>query len=179
MDFGLPFFFFNYLFGCMQDLVKSFSHVQLFATLWTVAHQAPLSMGFSGQEHWSGVPFPSPGALFLRGIWSTPKASLLPDMQRDAVLWVALSWMMQLLPIPGLCSFPSYFLFSPASKFPLISFANQLIDLSFSNLHLHGLPSTFKELIRIFSQTEVNLVSGKHSGANFKIVIFHCAIIIL
>ena len=36
-----------------------FSHVWLFATLWVVAHQAPLSMGFSKQEYWSGLPFPS------------------------------------------------------------------------------------------------------------------------
>ena len=41
--------------------VQSLSRVQLFATIWTVAHQAPLSMGFSRQEHWSGLPFPSPG----------------------------------------------------------------------------------------------------------------------
>ena len=33
------------------------------ATLWTVAHQAPLSMGFSREEYWSGLPFPSPGDL--------------------------------------------------------------------------------------------------------------------
>ena len=43
--------------------VKSVSNVQLFATLWTVAHQAPLSMGFSRPEYWSGFPFPSPGNL--------------------------------------------------------------------------------------------------------------------
>ena len=43
--------------------VKSLSHVQLFKTLWTVAHQAPLSMGFSRQENWSGLPYPSPGDL--------------------------------------------------------------------------------------------------------------------
>ena len=36
------------------------SHVQLFATPWTVAHQAPLFMGFSRQEYWSGLPLPSP-----------------------------------------------------------------------------------------------------------------------
>ena len=42
--------------------------VQLFATLWTVAHQAPLSMGFSRQEHWGGLPFPSPGDLPDPGI---------------------------------------------------------------------------------------------------------------
>ena len=38
--------------------VKSLSHVQLFATPWTAAYQAPPSMGFSGQEYWSGVPLP-------------------------------------------------------------------------------------------------------------------------
>ena len=43
-----------------MDVLSHFSHVQLFVTPWTVAHQAPLSMGFSRQEHWSGLPFPSP-----------------------------------------------------------------------------------------------------------------------
>ena len=47
---------------------KSFSRVQLFATPRTVTHQAPLSMGFSRQEHWSGLPFPSPGNLPIPGI---------------------------------------------------------------------------------------------------------------
>ena len=40
-----------------------FSHVRLFGTPWTVAHQAPLSMGFSRQEYWSGLPCPPPGDL--------------------------------------------------------------------------------------------------------------------
>ena len=39
------------------------SHIWVFVTLWTVARQAPLSMGFSWQEYWSGLPFPSPGDL--------------------------------------------------------------------------------------------------------------------
>ena len=42
--------------------VKSLSRVRLFVTPWTVAYQAPLSIGFSRQEYWSGLPFPSPGA---------------------------------------------------------------------------------------------------------------------
>ena len=42
------------------------SLVKLFVTLWTIAHQAPLSMGLSRQEYWSGVPFPSPGMSPLR-----------------------------------------------------------------------------------------------------------------
>ena len=37
------------------------SHVRLFAAPWTVAHQAPLSMEFSQQDYWSGLPFPPPG----------------------------------------------------------------------------------------------------------------------
>ena len=43
--------------------LRHFSHVQLFGTLWTVALQAPLSTGFSRQEHWCGLPFSSPGGL--------------------------------------------------------------------------------------------------------------------
>ena len=41
--------------------VKSLSHVQLLATPWIAAYQAPPSIGFSRQEYWSGVPLPSPG----------------------------------------------------------------------------------------------------------------------
>ena len=40
--------------------VKSLSRIRLFATPWTIAHQAPPSLGFSRQEYWSGLPFPSP-----------------------------------------------------------------------------------------------------------------------
>ena len=44
------------------------SRVRLFETLWTIAHQASLSMGFSRQEYWSGLLFPSPGDLSDPGI---------------------------------------------------------------------------------------------------------------
>ena len=44
------------------------SHVQLFTTSWTIAHQTPLSMEFSRQEYWSGLPFPSPRDLPNPGI---------------------------------------------------------------------------------------------------------------
>ena len=49
-------------------LCSPLSHVQLFATPWTVALQAPLSMGFSRQEYWSGLPFLSPGDLSDPGV---------------------------------------------------------------------------------------------------------------
>ena len=44
-------------------VLSHFTHVRLFVTLWTVALQAPLSMGFCRQEYWSGFPFPPPGDL--------------------------------------------------------------------------------------------------------------------
>ena len=47
---------------------KSLSHVQLLMTLWTVAHQAPLSIGFSTKEYWSGLPGPPPGNLPDSGV---------------------------------------------------------------------------------------------------------------
>ena len=52
----------------LQDRVKLLSHVRLFVTPWTVAYQAPPSMGFSRQQYWSGLPFPSPGDLPNPGI---------------------------------------------------------------------------------------------------------------
>ena len=52
----------------MKVKVKSLSRVRLFVTPRTVAYQAPPSMGFSRQEYWSGVPFPSPGDLPNPGI---------------------------------------------------------------------------------------------------------------
>ena len=48
--------------------VKSLSRVQLFVTPWTVAYHTPPPMGFSRQEYWSGLPFPSPGELPDPGI---------------------------------------------------------------------------------------------------------------
>ena len=60
--------------------VKSLSRVWLFATPWTVAYQAPPSMGFSRKECWSGLPFPSPGDLPGPGI--KPRS---PTLQADAL----------------------------------------------------------------------------------------------
>ena len=44
-------------------MLSCFNRVQLFVTPWTVTHQSPLSMGFSRQEYWSGLPWPPPGDL--------------------------------------------------------------------------------------------------------------------
>ena len=65
----------------MKVKAKSLSCVQLFATPWTVAYQAPPSVGFSRHEYWSGVPFPSPEDLPDLGIEPTS-----PALQADALL---------------------------------------------------------------------------------------------
>ena len=64
----------------MKKKVKSLSRVWLFATLRTAAYQAPLSLEFSRQEYWSGLPFPSPGGLPNPGIEAGS-----PTLQADAL----------------------------------------------------------------------------------------------
>ena len=73
--------------------VKSLSRVWLFVTPWTVAHQAPPSMGFSRQEYWSGLPFPSPGHLPNPGIepgslalWADALTSELPGKPKGVAI---------------------------------------------------------------------------------------------
>ena len=96
--------------GCFHVLkvkvkVKLLSRVRLFVTPWTVAHQAPLSLEFSRQEFWSGLPFPSPGDLPKPGI--EPRS---PALQADALT----SEPSGKPPIEPLIEFPE-----PYSKFPL------------------------------------------------------------
>ena len=63
-----PFHFFSPTREVRVYMLSHFSYVRLFVTLWTVARQAPLSIGFSRQECWSGLSFPSPGDLPDSGI---------------------------------------------------------------------------------------------------------------
>ena len=65
-------------------MLSCFSHVPLFATPWTVACKAPLSMGFSRQEYWSGLPYPLPGdPPDSRIELSSPET---PALQADSLL---------------------------------------------------------------------------------------------
>ena len=87
------------------------SRVQLFATLWTVARQAPLFMGLSRQEYWRGLPWPSPGYLPNPGVEpgspalqtdsdhrTTREAPELGQISPPTQLWVAPYWAVYLLP---------------------------------------------------------------------------------
>ena len=61
---------------CISIKYQSLSHVRLFVTPWTVAHQSPLFMGFSRQEYWSGLPCPLPGDL--PNPWVEPLSPVSP-----------------------------------------------------------------------------------------------------
>ena len=64
------------LYKMVKDRACVLSHARFFATPWTIAHQAPLSIGFPRQEYWSGLPFPTPGDLPDPGIKLTSPVSL-------------------------------------------------------------------------------------------------------
>ena len=69
-----------------EGVLSRFSHVRLFATQWTVALQAPLSMGFSRQEYWSGLPCLTPGDL--------------PYPESNSCLLCLMHWQVGSLPLP-------------------------------------------------------------------------------
>ena len=69
-------------------MLSRFSRVQLFVTLWTIAHQAPLSVGFSRQEYWSGLPCP-PGDLPNPGMES---ASLMSPALAGMSFTTSATW---------------------------------------------------------------------------------------
>ena len=83
-----------YLSGCKVKVkVKSLSCVRLFVTPWTVAHQAPPSMGLSRQEYWSGLPFPSPPFVILKPVVQSHMwiiLSQIPAQQGYSLTWDSL-----------------------------------------------------------------------------------------
>ena len=109
---SFTFFFPNPKYQCSQEalsvfllcacMLSHFSRVWLFVTLWTIAHQVPLSMGFSRQEYWSGLPCSPPGDLPNPGIKSASLmssslvgGSFTTSATREALLFVLLhifSW---------------------------------------------------------------------------------------
>ena len=114
-------------YACVIVCVCVFSCVQLFVTPWTVDHQVPLSMEFSRQAHWTGLPFPSPGDLPNPG--TEPRSPTLqadslpseplgkPFQQESHVKWIASSSLcsnltfpkhpFKLKSLPALCHSPA------------------------------------------------------------------------
>ena len=96
----------------MKVKVKSLSRVQLFATPWTAAYQAPLSMGFSRQEYWSGVPLPSPSYTHqqtMPAVPTTPVPSTLTTSNPPSPLTRVIITLLMGLSASSLC-FPQYIL---------------------------------------------------------------------
>ena len=90
-------------------MLSRFSHVQLFATLWTVACQAPLSIGISSQEYWSGLPCPPPGDL--PNPWIEPRSLMSSALQVGSLPQRAVKFLtMTSVGVPR-------FLVLPSSKF--------------------------------------------------------------
>ena len=91
-------------------MLSRYSHVRLFATPWTVARQAPLSMGFSRQDYWSGLPCPPPGDLPNPGIKPT---SFMPPALAGGFFTTSATWEAPLVWYPFLDLIDSSFLFLP------------------------------------------------------------------
>ena len=71
------------------SMLSHFSRIQLCVTLWTLAHQAPLSMGSSRKEYWNGLPCPPPGDLLDPGI---KPASLTSPALANEFLTISITW---------------------------------------------------------------------------------------
>ena len=123
-------------------MLNHFSHVQLLVTLWTVARQAPRSMGFSRKEYWSGLPCPPPGDLLNRGI----KAVSLISALAEGFFTNSATWEVQRLTLPEIISFPSL------SHFPMHFLVNMLALKSLSQSYPNQ-AKTAKEDSRFGSRT--------------------------
>ena len=86
--------------------LSCFSHLWLFATVWSVAHKAPLSMGFSRQEYISGLPCPPPGCLADPGIKS---ASPLPPELVGMFFTTSAIWEAQIYPSMKITIIPTFY----------------------------------------------------------------------
>ena len=139
--------------------VKSLSRVRLFATSWTVAHQAPPSREFSRREYWSGLPFPSPGEKWTK---ESNKEKRGDDRKHDPNTKICF-YHLQLLGCVGVLSFPPGMVCSgvhvpPPSKWnsdeEQVNSAWEMMVHSLTSSVLAGLQHRMERLI-----------SAPHSGA--------------
>ena len=137
--------------------MKSLSRVQLFATPWTVAPQAPLSMGFSRQEYWSGLPFPSPGDLPNPGMEARSPALQADALPSELKGFAMLCYAKSLQSCPTLCDPIDGSL--PGSPVPGILQARTLewVAISFSN--------AWKWNVKVKSPSHVQLLATPWTAA--------------
>ena len=135
------------------------SFIQLFATPWTIAHQTPLSMGFSRQKYWSGLPCPPPGdlpdprvesgspALQADSLPSEPPGK--PSVQFSSVVWSCLT-----LCDPMDCSTPALSITNSWNLFKLMSIESVIPSKHLILCH-PLLPSSIFSSIRVFSREKM------------------------
>ena len=136
-DVRLSEIFQKYLFACACGL----SRFRLFMTPWTVAHQAPLSVGFPRQDYWSGLPFPPPGIK--------PESPVSPALQADSLPAEPLEkphLFVNLLFPPSLSSFSP---FSPLSFLALSKVASQTKNLFFCLFFFGSLEQGLTSLVHL------------------------------
>ena len=122
-----------FLFGYMC-MLSHFSNVRLCETLWTVAHQVPLSMGFSRQEYWSGLLYPPPGDLPNSQIASTSPALQVDSLPTEPPgkpinrLYTNIKWKVKKKEWSLLCSLklPTFVWWNPHLNHPIFS---ELVNL--------------------------------------------------
>ena len=110
--------------------VKSLSRAQLFATPWTIAYQAPPSMGFSRQQYWSGLPFPSPGDLPDPGIEPGSPGfqadTLTSEPPGKSLNCTTHSWIVALLRWRGLSNSMSYAVQGHLSRWDMVGSSDKM-----------------------------------------------------
>ena len=131
------------LFPLRACVLSHFSCVQFFPAPWTVAHQAPMSMGFSRQEYWSGLPFLSPEDLPNPGI--EPRS---PSLQADSLTSEP----------PGKPQLLSYWSLNVCVHYTVLSvvhyqikFSKHVFLLSLSCLNLQGLPLLLRKSLTFWN----------------------------
>ena len=137
---------------CFHICAQSLSHVRLLTTPWTIAHQAPLSMEFSRQENWSGLPFPPLGDLAHSGI--EPVSLVYPALASwfftTSATWfsylsISLAWDLILWMV---CGSDIVNLFQSGQPVVLASLSKQSI-LSYISIHFCNIP-LFHIWMRLF-----------------------------
>ena len=122
------------------------SYLCLFVTPWTVAHQAPLSMEFSRQEYWGGLPFPSPGHLPYPGI--EPRSS---ELQADSLLSEP----------PGK---PTHYIFVVKCLKPFIFQVEKLRSEEERFAKSRGCPSVFQKILVLPDDSRIQQREGSWEG---------------
>ena len=125
-----------------ECVLSRFSRVQLCATLWTVAHQAPLSMGFSRQEYWSGLPFPPPEDLSDPRIEPCPLLLAPPRKPFKQLSFETVTYCCRQINIPSIIIFYLYHFLSQTTysliswSFPIMSYLYTSACLCIHNFFL-------------------------------------------